>query len=371
MSYIITAVAFLVIFTLLVLIHEWGHYKMAKRAKIKVEEFGFGLPPKMLTMFKKNGTDFTLNWIPFGGFVRMFGEDDFSEKAQKDKDSFQSKTLWQRTGVIVAGVVMNYVLALFLLTVGFSFGMPPILVSSDDIQQAISDGVLVVEESAVIADIIDGSPAAGSTLQAGDKIIQINGLKIEQSQDILDVQAESDTATYLVERGEDQIVAEVKPDDEGKIGIIIANQQTPLEVKKVSYPVHKAVGMAFYETGRLSWLTVQMLGNVVTSLVKEASVPEGVAGPVGILQLTHHYAQEGFMALLQLCAVLSLSLAVINIMPFPALDGGRLLFIIYEAITRKKVNRKAEGYIHAAGFMLLLLLIFAVTWKDIVRIFGG
>lgn len=371
MSYLITAIAFLVIFTLLVLIHEWGHYKMAKKAKIKVEEFGFGLPPKMLTMFRKDGTDFTLNWIPFGGFVRMYGEDDFSEKAQKDKDSFQSKTLWQRTAVIIAGVVMNYLLAFVLLAIGFTFGMAPILVSSDDIQKAIDEGILVVEESAVIADIVDGSPAASSELKAGDKIIQINGLRIEETQDILDVQAESDIATYLVERGEETVTAQVQPDAEGKIGIVIATQQTPLEVKKVRYPIHQAVAKSFYETGRLSWLTVGMLGNVVTSLVQKAEVPEGVAGPVGILQLTHHYAQEGFMALLQLCAVLSLSLAVINIMPFPALDGGRLLFIIYEAVTRKKVNRKAEGYIHAVGFILLLLLIFAVTWKDIARIFGG
>lgn len=369
MTYLITAVAFIIIFSLLVLIHEFGHFYMAKRAGIKVEEFGMGLPPRMKTLFKKDETAYTLNWIPFGGFVRMYGEDDLSSKSAKDPDSFQSKTKLQRTGVIVAGVFMNFVLAVFLLGVGFSVGIPPILVTPEDVNQAIEEGILEVESNIVINEIVEGSAAANAGLLQGDQLIDIDDQLIAEPEDVMKLQSGKSEVTYTILRDDKEMDITISPDNEGKVGVSLFLQRIPINIHKVSYPVHIAFWKGFTESVRLSVLTVQMLGKVVTTLIQTQEVPDGVAGPVGILQLTHQYAQEGVLALLQLCAILSLSLAVINIMPFPALDGGRLLFIVYEIVTGKRPNQKVEGTIHKIGFLLLLALIFAVTWNDILRWF--
>ena len=140
-------------------------------------------------------------------------------------------------------------------------------------------------------------------------------------------------------------------------------------LKNVKYPIYIAPINAIKIVGKLSYLTVQMLGDVIVSLFKKFAVPDGVAGPVGIAKMTHYFTKQGFMALMQFTALISISLGVINIMPFPALDGGRFLFIIFEFITRKRPNAKWESYIHTTGFALLILLILVITWNDIVNLF--
>lgn len=368
MTYLITAIAFIVIFSLLVLIHELGHFFMAKRAGIRVEEFGMGLPPRMKTLFKRGDTAYTLNWIPFGGFVRMYGEDDFSSDAATDPLSFQSKTKLQRVGVIVAGVFMNFVLAVFLLGIGFSIGIQPIIVTSQDVDQAIMDGVMEVESHMRITEVMVGEPAEAAGLQKGDELVAINNQTVAHPDDVKMLQTGQAAVTYSIKRGEEEMNLILQPDSEGKVGVGLNLERIPLKINTVSYPIHIAFYKGFTESVRLSFLTIQMLGSVVSTLVQEQAVPDGVAGPVGILQLTHTYAQEGVMALLQLCAILSLSLAVINIMPFPALDGGRLIFIVYELFSGRRANQKIESYVHMIGFILLLALIFAVTWHDFVRL---
>ncbi|HLG25701.1 MAG TPA: site-2 protease family protein, partial [Candidatus Gracilibacteria bacterium] len=180
MDFLLTVVAFLVIFSVLVLIHEWGHFFVARKAGIKVEEFGFGLPPRIWGK-KKGETLYSINAIPFGGFVRLLGEDSRDPKALKDKRSFASKPARVRIAVIVAGVFMNFVLAWLLLTIGFTFGIQPLLVNGDEVLAGINDGMIKTRQGIIIKEVKDLSPASQSGLQPGDRIISVNGIDADSS----------------------------------------------------------------------------------------------------------------------------------------------------------------------------------------------
>lgn len=553
MNILLTIIAFVVIFSILILVHELGHFTMAKRAGIKVEEFGFGLPPRIWGK-KKGETVYSINWIPFGGFVRMLGEDSRDISMAKDKRSFAAQSKWVRMKVLSAGVVMNFLLAWLLLTVGFTVGMEPLLLP-EDILPAVRDNVLVLEEGAkvkivpeesVAADVgiqpedrlvaingqpvdffaieetigsagpvtysfirgtdkysevtlykpldaefysfthfprlqimeltedsdlyvaglrvgdvlmaIDGRtvldgvdyekalssagemmtyrvyrnslwrdivvegaggtgvleeqgkepdafterekepgvfvakvlkemPAAESGLQVGDVILAINGKQVFQAEEIGTLIAENSDVNLAiqVQRGEDQLLYEVAPKDQ-QIGVLLSNIYRPVdegvtfyqteilasvtEIKDEKYPFFTAAYKSFGEMWRLSRVTALMLTSTVGDLVSSGEVPETVAGPVGIAQMTHVFVQEGFVALMRFMALLSLSLAVINILPFPALDGGRLLFIVFELVSGRKVNQRWEALIHMVGYGLILIFIIAVTYNDILRLIG-
>jgi regulator of sigma E protease len=367
---ILTIIAFIIIFSLLILVHELGHFCMARRAGVKVEEFGIGLPPKAKVLFKdKKSTEYSLNWIPFGGFVRMYGEDSYDPKALKDKKSFASKTILQRTSIILAGVVMNFILAWVLMTIGFSIGMKPFLVTPEDIQKGISAGLVETQQVLYVHEILPGSPLSTTDLKAGDSISEINGNPVPMAENLNTLLKPNEMVKLKVLRDSKDGILEVPTDAEGKLGFVISSEDLIINVKNVRYPVYKAPVEAIKEVGRLSILTVKMLGNVIVSIVAKFTVPEGVAGPVGIAKMTHYFVKQGIMALVQFTALISISLGVINVMPFPALDGGRFLFIIFEVITRRKPNAKWESRIHTIGFGLLMLLIFIITWNDIVKLF--
>ena len=367
---LITIIAFLVIFSILILVHECGHFIMARKAGIKVEEFGIGLPPRAKKLFKdKKGTIYSLNWIPFGGYVRMYGEDSTDPKIIKDNKSFASKSLGRRTSVILAGVFMNFVLAWVLISIGFTFGMKPFLVTQADLEQGIETGIVQTENVLYIHEITPGSPISETDLQPGDFIPVINGQPVPDAEDIPSILEPNQLVTMTVVRGEKEGILEVKTDSDGKLGFVISTEKFVVDVKDVRYPFYNAPLYALKEVGRLSVLTVKMLGSVIVSLVAKFTVPENVAGPVGIAKMTHYFVQQGFMALLQFTALISISLGVINVMPFPALDGGRFLFVIYEFVSRRRANAKAEAIIHSVGFALLMLLIFAITWHDIMNLF--
>lgn len=365
-----TILIFILIFSVLVLVHEWGHFTMARRAGVKVEEFGIGLPPRAKALHKdKKGTIYSLNWIPFGGYVRLFGEDASDPKVLKAKDSFASKTKWQRTKIITAGVFMNFVLAWLLLTIGFTAGMKPILVNESDVLAAQEAGLIEVQNVIYIHDILEDSVLSDSSVLPGDLIVGLNGnsdLSVESLSE--QIQPNEALAIELL-RGEERFEVSVNANDEAKLGVSISDAPLLLNQKKVRYPIYQAAYESVKEVGRLSYLTVDMLGGVVVSLVAKFTVPDGVAGPVGIAKMTHQFAQEGIIALMQFTALLSISLGVINIMPFPALDGGRFLFIIFEILTGKRTNAKTEAFVHAIGFILLMLLILVITWKDILSLF--
>lgn len=344
---------------------------MARKAGIKVEEFGIGLPPKAKKVYTdKYGTIYTVNWIPFGGFVRMYGEDSSDPKVIKDNKSFASKSLLRRTSVIVAGVVMNFLLAWVIITIGFTVGMKPFLVTESDLQKGIESGIVEVQNVLYIHEITEGSVLSQTDLKTGDVVVGINNKLVPKADDLSELLSPNESVKLIVVSDGEEIFLDVITDSDGKLGFVISDEQMVLDVKKVSYPFYQAPYYAIKEVGRLSVLTVKMLGDVIVSLVAKFTVPEGVAGPVGIAKMTHYFVQQGFMALLQFTALISISLGVINIMPFPALDGGRFLFIIFEAITRKKPSAKWEGIIHSTGFVLLMVLIFVITWNDILNLFN-
>jgi len=366
---LITILAFIVIFSILVLVHEWGHFYFARRAGIKVEEFGIGLPPRAKTFYKdKKGTIYSLNWIPFGGFVRLYGEDSSDPKVLKSKNSFASKSIAKRSMVVCAGVFMNFVLAWFLLSIALTVGMKPVLVSEADLQKATAAGLIEVQDVLYVSEIAPGSPLSETDMQPGDLVTSINGRGVPLTEDLSKVVHAGRPVILTILRDEQEGSLTVIPDQEGKLGFAIANMPYILFKKDVQFPFYLAPIEAAKEVGRLSYLTVNMLGEVVVSLIAKLTVPEGVAGPVGIAKLTHHFMQEGFIAMMQFLALLSISLGVINIMPFPALDGGRFLFIIFEVVLRKRPSAKWEATIHGVGFILLLLLIFVITWNDIVNL---
>lgn len=366
---IVTIIAFIVIFSILILVHEWGHFAAARRAGIHVEEFGIGLPPRAKKLYTdKKKTVYSLNWIPFGGYIRMFGEDSSDPKILKDKKSFASKTIWQRTMVILAGVFMNFLLAWILISIGFTFGMKPFLVTQSDLDQGIKSGIIESQKIYYVHDISKESLLLKAGLKVGDAITNVNEIAVTDAMVLKDAIKPnvSNALTYM--RDKKSTTINVLSDKDGKLGMTISMQDLILNVKNIKYPFYLAPIKAFSEIKRLSVLTVKMLGTVISSLVAKFAVPEGVAGPVGIARMTHYFAQQGFMALIQFTALLSISLGVINIMPFPALDGGRFLFIIFETITRRRPNAKWEAIIHTSGFALLMLFIVIITWNDIVQL---
>lgn len=368
---IVTIIAFIVIFSLLILIHEFGHFYMARRAGIKVEEFGIGLPPRAKKIYKDSqGTVYSLNWIPFGGYVKLYGEDSSDPKVLKAKNSFASKTLWQRTGVIVAGVVMNFVLAWLLITIGFMIGMRPFLITPQDLEQGIEQGIVDARQVLYIHEVEAGSPAALADIKSGDIIALFNEEAAPVSETFGKHVKVGEKNHFKIIRDDKEMELNVMPSVEGRFGFAISTEQFIVSVDNVRYPIYKAPIEAAKEVGRLSALTVKVFGDVIVSVVGKFTVPDGVAGPVGIAKMTHAFVQEGLMALLQFTALISISLGVINIMPFPALDGGRLLFIVFEAVLRRRPNAQMEAVIHTVGFVLLIALLFIVTWNDIIKLFG-
>ncbi len=367
---IITIIAFIVIFSILILAHEWGHFTAARQAGIKVEEFGIGLPPKAKVLRKdKHGTEYTLNWIPFGGFVRLYGEDSTDSKTLKDKHSFASKSAWKRTTVIVAGVLMNFVLAWLLITIGFTIGMKPFLATQGDIDRAVSSGVVETKKVFFVHDIDSAFPLAKTELKKGDSITAVNGAPVTEKLDLAQaIKPDSTVALSYLHEGKEKSF-QVQSNALGKLGMTISLEDFVVKVNEIRYPIYEAPFHAAFEVWRLSGLTIVMLGNVVTTLVTKLAVPAGVAGPVGIAKMTHTFAMQGFMALVQFTAMLSISLGVINIMPFPALDGGRLLFILFEVALRRRLSAKWETIAHTTGYALLMLLILAITWNDIWNLF--
>ncbi len=537
MDFIITAIAFLLIFSILVLVHEWGHFYAARRSGIKVEEFGFGMPPR--AWGKKVGeTIYSLNWIPFGGFVRLLGEDASDPKVLANKRSFASKPPRVRILVVTAGVLMNFLLAYVLLTLGFIFGIQPLILSVDEVFDQLDKGTIHTMEGVVVKDVKDGSPAAKAGMLKEDRIVDVNGKEISNAAQMVSIfenerntvvtveragarqslnlvagegessgfetyeilslprvvvlnvkpGSEAETAGFMkgdvimkingrlvyfvneyeealkdngdmefeVMRGKEvktlkvsvgeesmvvissispgspaevagirkgDLVAEVEgekiivpsdlvavaeknigqalnyvvirdgvevsipvePDENGMIGVGLSVLKSyereqlsvyaadfPVSVIKIDdvrYPLWEAPVVAFNESVKLTFLTVEMAGSVFKSVFTKLTVPEGVAGPVGIAQLTHAFVQEGFLSVVRFVALLSLSLGIINILPFPALDGGRLIFILVEVIIGRRISARFEGWVHAIGFMILMLLIIAVTYSDILRLF--
>ncbi len=362
-----TIIAFVLILSVLVLIHELGHFLVAKKLGIKVEEFGFGFPPRVFGV-RKGETLYSINLLPVGGFVKLFGEDSAGGGSVKDlkkgeekisgkdlKRAFFARPIWQRFTVVVAGVVMNFFLAVVLISYLFA-----------------TQGVALPTKNIHVTDILKGSPAESAGLKTGDEIAQLNGKDILKTEEIIKTVKENlgKEVTLTVVRGGKTLTISVTPrttypKGEGPVGVGISN----VEIKK--YTWYEAPFFGTLEALKFSWLIVQGLGQMVSDIVLHGQKPKGVAGPVGVAQLTGQAVSYGVNATLWFVGLLSINLAVLNVLPIPALDGGRLFFIIIEAVFRKKVNPKYETLSHAIGLAVLLSLMLLITVFDVLRVMSG
>lgn len=367
-----TILIFILILGFLVFIHEFGHFLMAKRAGITVEEFGFGLPPRIWG--KKIGeTLYSINWLPLGGFVKLLGEDP-TDKRREQPDSFYVKSLASRTSVILAGVFMNFLFGVVLFYIilaflGFRFEFP--LLIDHQFRFAKQDNQVVV------VGVEKQSPAELAGLKAGDVILTINDQKIENIPQLQKTVAENkgkQIAIAIREVGstgirEIKTTPRVSPPAGGPLGINLG------ELAVLNYQsLGQKIFAGFSQSINIIEYSGKIFGRLITAAISQGSaapLASGVAGPVGIAQLTQEVVALGLVPTLQFAALLSLNLAVLNVLPLPALDGGRLLFLGIEAVIRRKVYPQVEKWVHTAGLFLLILLIVLVTYNDILRIFSG
>lgn len=364
MIVILTILLFIFILGLLVFVHELGHFVAAKRAGMEVEEFGFGFPPRVFGV-KRGGTIYSVNLIPLGGFVKILGEDGGNADNPK---SFGHKSFWRRLTVLLAGVVMNALFAWLLISIGLGVGIPTVVSENESMPAGSRIRGLAVG----IIEVANNGPASAAGLKVGDKIMTIAGQEvktIEDAQRLTRANAGNETG-FVLKRGESIIEKTITPranppQGEGPLGVNLSS------IALVSYPWYQAPFRAVTATVNLLVATVTGIATVFAQWISGNSVTAALSGPVGIAVMTRDIAALGIPYLIQFTAVLSVNLAIINAVPFPALDGGRVLFLIIEKIRRKKLPQTAEQVANSVGFLLLLLLMAFVTYKDIARLGGG
>jgi regulator of sigma E protease len=333
---------FVVALSVLVLVHELGHFFAAKITGVKVEEFGLGLPPKIISK-KRWGTVWSLNWLPIGGFKN---------------GSFLDKNPWQKGLIVLGGVIMNVVLAVMIFT-----GVYLIL------------GVPKETDRVKIIGVSKDSPAEKVGLKEGDVVLKVQNIELKKSSELTEEVAKfkGQKVAFEIER-ENRVenfiidVREKAPDGQGLVGIVISNT----EMEKIKwYEFYKGIGAGFKEAyywGEIIFKGVTgMIGNLFGG-----QVPKDVSGPIGMFRATSSIrSNQGILAVVHFFGVVSVNLAIVNVLPFPALDGGRIIFVLYELIFKKRANQKLETMINNLGMMILLSLILLITIGDVYRLVTG
>jgi regulator of sigma E protease len=356
----LTVLLFIAVLALLVLAHELGHFVVAKLSRMKVEEFGFGFPPRLWGV-QKGDTMYSVNAIPLGGFVKIKGE---SGEGSDDPDSFASQAGWKRFLVLVAGVGMNLVLAAVLLTAGFMIGLPSV------IDETIPADAQVSQEVMRVGTVAADSPASRAGLAEGDELVSIDGVTF----------ASPETArAYIGEHGSGGIHLVLAREDGTQYVVTLTSEDLKaapgvhgvgvglVETGLVSFPPLAAVGQGVTATGYYTENVVLSFVDLVRNLVVNHKAGVELSGPVGIAVLTGQAAALGLSYLLQFTALLSINLAVVNVLPLPALDGGRLLFLVIEKVRGRSVDGKTEAVVHNVGFALLMTLVVFVTYHDLAK----
>ncbi|TAN33583.1 RIP metalloprotease RseP [Patescibacteria group bacterium] len=357
----LTLLIFLAVLAILVLSHEFGHFIVARKSGMKVYEFGFGFPPRLFKYTsKKSGVMYSFNLIPLGGFVKIKGED----ADETGPDSFGAQKMWKRAITLFAGVGMNVVLAAVLLSIGFAVGMPQAVDSFASVEG-------VKDRQLQIAQVISGKPAEAAGLKPGDSITRLDAIeqpRLKQMQEYVAANKDKEISV-TVKRGTETITKKIKPFvyESGRAGIGVGLA----EIGTVKYPWYKAISEGILATGYYLKEIVLAFYLLIRGLFAGEPVGEAVSGPVGIAVMTGQVARMGWAYMINFVALLSLNLAIINILPIPALDGGRLLFLGLSKILRRPITPRYEQVAHTVGFVLLMLLVVLVTVKDIGRFSGA
>ena len=346
---LLTILIGIVVLSVLVLAHELGHFIAAKATGVRVEEFGFGFPPRIIGK-KWGDTIYSLNWIPFGGFNKIAGEVD-----PKVAKGLASRGYGVRLLVLSGGIIMNLLLPLVLFSVAYM------------VPHNVVTGQVVVQE------VAPASPAEVAGIKPGDTILSVNGRLLNNAGDLSrDIQLNLGGEITLSVKHGDATTEEVMltprwrpPEGEGAIGIL--SQTANPAIVSESYPFWKAV-----PTGARSCIEALVLykNGIIGMII--GTIPFTLAGPIGIVQVTSEVAEQGISPVLELAAFLSIALAITQLIPLPALDGGRIVFVLLEMIRRgKRVPAKTEELVHLIGFLTLIVVAIAITYQDIIRIISG
>lgn len=342
-----TLICFILILGLIVLIHEFGHFFFAKRAGIYVYEFSIGMGPRICKWTRKNDeTEYSLRLIPIGGYVQMAGEEIEDDKSVPKDKKFSVKTFGQKFMTVIAGIMNNFLLAIFLLFLLALFNGAP-------------------QNKVIVGQVDETMPAYSAGLKENDKIISMNGKKI-RSNDIfaLELQVYSGKEITLgVERDGNLYDIKVKP---------IIRKEDGISVYRYGFAINDEIQKGFFASIKYGFSkTISLLHQMILTiwyLITGALSFKSFSGPVGIYNIVGQAKNSGFWSLVSLTALLSVNVGFINLLPLPAFDGGRLLFIIIEKLSGKKIDPKFENTIHTVGFFLLMALMILVTYNDIIRL---
>ena len=354
---------FVIILGTLVLVHEFGHFIVAKRSRVRVDEFGIGFPPRLFA-FRKGETEYSLNLIPFGGFVKIFGENPEDTLAEQDKErSFSAKSKWTQALILAAGVFFNFIFAWFLLSINFISG----------VDVPISERVGAKDPRLMVTYVLPKSPAEAAGIHAGDVILfleagsrtltEVNPVNVSDF-----ITASEGEIKFLYKRNSETKTAIISPQE----GIIPEKRAVGISmdlVGTIKLPLHEAL----IEGGRMTvqWIYATTLGLLTFfgSIFRGAGDFSQISGPVGIVSMVDDVSRLGILHIISFAALISINLGVINLLPFPALDGGRLFFILIESIIRRPFKPSFVRTAHGLGFILLILLMLVVTFYDVVRLF--
>lgn len=374
-------VIFIIILLVLVLVHEFGHFFTAKGFGIKVDEFGFGFPPKLFS-FKKGETEYSFNLLPLGGFVKIFGESvdeanllevgfldkkETPEKIELAKRSLANKPKWQQAIVLFAGILANFLLAWILFSIGFMSGLPT-SVGSKLTSYKLQDVNLV------IVSVLPNSPAENAGLKIGDKITYLRS-----GEDVLtttpgNVNPNTVKSFIISHKDKEVEIGYFRGDPSGMPSVTLT-------------PVNNAIGISMDEIGTaklpffrafsegigLTWFMIKNTAIGLFTLITDGLRGQGsfssVTGPVGMVGIVGDAYEFGFAYLLSFTALISINLAIINLIPFPALDGGRLFFLLIEKIKGSRINPNVANTANMIGFGILILLMVVVTYHDVVKLF--